>query len=132
MAETTTEYAIRRDIDLDFDAAVDKVTAALAEEGFGILTQIDMQAKMKEKLDRDMDRYLILGACNPPLAWDAVHAEYDLGVLLPCNVCVYERDGQVTISAMEPKAALSLIDNDVVARVAEEASVRLRRAVGQV
>lgn len=124
-----TSIAITRTVHMSFDTAVEKVTAELQKEGFGILTTIDMQAKMKEKLDRDMAPYIILGACNPPLAWDAVHAQPDIGVLLPCNVTVREQDGQVIVSAMEPKAALDLIDDETVHRVGEEASSRLHRVM---
>lgn len=124
-----TGIAITRAVDLPFHTAVEKVKQTLQQEGFGVLTEIDLQAKMKEKLGRDMDRYLILGACNPPLAWDAVHAVPEIGVLLPCNVCVYEQDGQVIVSAMDPAAALGLIDDATVHRVGEEAASRLRRAV---
>lgn len=121
--------AITTTVDLPFHTAVEKVTEELQKEGFGILTTIDLQAKMKEKLDREMEPYVILGACNPPLAWDAVHAEPDIGVLLPCNVTVREQDGQVVVSAMEPKAALTLIDDETVHRVGEEASSRLHRVM---
>lgn len=127
------EYAFKRQIDMPFEEAEEKVRAALAEQGFGILTEIDVKATMKKKLDRDMAPYKILGACNPPLAWDGLHAEKDLGVLLPCNVCLYEgEDGGTVVSAMEPKAALSLIHNPEVARIADDASDRLHAAVDAV
>ena len=123
------EYAIKATSPHDFDATVERARAELDKEGFGILTEIDLQAKMLEKLDRRMDRYLVLGACNPPLAWDAVHAEPDVGVLLPCNVCVYEHEGAIVVSAMDPNAALTMIDEPTVHRVAAEARTRLVRAV---
>ncbi len=123
------DYAIKATSPRDFDATVAKAREELMKEGFGVLTEIDLQAKMREKLERTMDRYLILGACNPPLAWDAVHAQMDVGVLLPCNVCVYERDGAVVVSAMDPHAALGLIDDETVHAVGTEAAERLRRAV---
>ncbi len=126
------EIAIKATSPLDFDATVQKARDELMKEGFGVLTEIDMQAKMKEKLDRDMGRYLILGACNPPLAWDAVHEVMDIGVLLPCNVCVYEHDGDIVVAAMQPKAALGLIGNDKVAEVGLEAAARLERAVAAI
>lgn len=122
-------YHIKAPSPHSFSDTVERARDALADEGFGVLSEIDVQAKMKEKLDKDMPPYLILGACAPPLAWEALQAEADLGVLLPCNVVVYERDDQVTVSAMEPKAALELIGNPVVDQVAEEASARLHRAV---
>ncbi len=123
------EYAIKATSPHGFDSTVERARAELAQEGFGVLTEIDMQAKMLEKLDRNMDRYLILGACNPPLAWDAVHAEPDVGVLLPCNVCVYEKDGAIVVSAMDPNAALSMIEDPTVHRVAADARKRLVTAV---
>lgn len=126
------DYAITRTVPFPFAEAYDKMRAALEEEGFGILTEIDVQAKMKEKLGRDMPAYTILGACAPPLAWDALQAEPRVGVLLPCNVCVYQRDGQVTVSAMEPDAAMEMVQNDAVAKAASEAGKRLRRAVDTV
>lgn len=129
MATQTHQISIKATSPRDFDATVAKAHEELQKEGFGVLSEIDIQAKMKEKLDRDMDRYLILGACNPALAWDALGAVQDLGVLLPCNVCVYEADGDVVVSAMQPKAALSLIDDETVHRVGEEAAERLQRAV---
>ncbi len=127
------ELSLQRTLHEDFDDLVERVTAALAAEGFGILTTIDLQAKFKEKLDRDHPRYLILGACNPALAWDAVGAVPELGVLLPCNVIVRDADdGAVVIDIMDPQAALSLIDDPTVARVASEARERLQRALAAV
>ena len=123
------DISIVKTVTTDFDATVAKVTEALQTEGFGVLTQIDIQAKMKEKLGRDMDRYLILGACNPALAWDALQAFEDIGVLLPCNVIVQEKEGQVWVRAMEPQAALGLIDNETVHVVGKEASERLNRVM---
>ncbi len=123
------DIAIKATSPHDFDATVAKARDELMKEGFGVLTEIDMQAKMKEKLDRDMGRYLILGACNPPLAWDAVHEVMDIGVLLPCNVCVYEDGEDVVVAAMQPKAALGLIGNDKVSKIGLEAADRLERAV---
>lgn len=127
-----SSYAIRRRTPLAFVDAVDAARQALADEGFGVLTEIDVQATMKAKLDRDMEPYLILGACNPPLAWDALQAEPDLGVLLPCNVCIYVQDGNTTVSAMEPRAALGLVGNPAIDVVGEEVSKRLRRVVDRV
>lgn len=124
-----TRIAISTTVDLPFHTTVEKVTEELQKEGFGVLTTIDMQAKMKEKLDRDMAPHIILGACNPALAWDAVHAVPDIGVLLPCNVTVREEDGRVVVSAMDPEAALSLIDDATVHRVGKEAASRLRRVI---
>ncbi|MGB0652942.1 MAG: DUF302 domain-containing protein [Thermoplasmatota archaeon] len=128
------ELAIRHELPAGtaFDDAVTRATEALATEGFGVLTTIDLQAKMLEKLDRQMGRYVILGACNPALAWDAVGAVPEIGVLLPCNVIVREdpaAGGAVVLEAMNPLAALGLIDDDTVRAVATDADARLRRAL---
>ncbi len=128
--QTQPKYTIRKAVSAPFEQAVANAREELQKEGFGILTEIDIQAKMKEKLGKDMPPYLILGACAPPLAWQALGAEPDLGVLLPCNVCVYvDAAGQTVVSAMEPKVALEIIGNPAVSEVAREASARLNRAV---
>ncbi len=126
------DIAIKGTSSLDFDATVAKAREELMKEGFGVLTEIDIQAKMKEKLGKEMGRYLILGACNPALAWDALGAVPDLGVLLPCNLCVYEDGDDIIVSAMQPKAALSLIPDETVHRVGAEASAHLERAVAAI
>ena len=122
-------YAITRGVDGAFAAVVERVTAALKEEGFGILTTIDVQATLKAKLDQDVPAYVILGACNPQLASRGLELEPDLGVLLPCNVVVREATGGVVVAAMEPLAALALAGNEAVAPLAAEARERIERAV---
>lgn len=131
LAMEHTAYGLRITTRLPFDAAVDRATEALKAEGFGVLTTIDMQQKLKEKLNRDIRRYVILGACNPPLADRALQAELEVGLLLPCNVIVYEQDPDRTvISAMAPLAALGVVgDNPALREVAVEANDRLTRAL---
>ena len=98
-----TRYGLKVDLPVPYDTALQRVTDALKQEGFGVLTTIDVTRTLKEKLDRDFRRYVILGACNPVLADRALHAELDIGLLLPCNVIVYERDpGTSTVAAMVP------------------------------
>ena len=125
------DYGIRRSVKLPFDKAVEKTKAALSAEGFGVLSEIDMQAKLKEKLGVDTKKYLILGACNPPLAYKALQAEPEIGLLLPCNVIVYEGpDGTSVVSAVDPDAMMSVVkESPAIKEVARDAKVRLTRAV---
>jgi len=124
-----TAYAIPREVDGAFDEVVERTRSALAAEGFGILTVIDVQATMQEKLGEEMDPYVILGACNPTLAHRGLGVEPDLGVLLPCNVVVRQTGDRVRVAAMEPNAALALAGNDAIAPIAAEARERIARAV---
>jgi uncharacterized protein (DUF302 family) len=124
-------YALVKELpDLEYDDAVAKATELLADEGFGVLTEIDVKATLKKKIDVDFRRYVILGACNPQLAHRAMSGEPFIGVLLPCNVVVMEREGGGTIvSALKPSAAFSLVDNPDVAPIADEVEDRLRRVL---
>lgn len=124
-------YGMRTHLDLPYDEAIEKVTAALKKEGFGVLTQIDVQATLKQKLDVDFRRYIILGACNPPLAYRAFSTELEIGLLLPCNVIVYEDEsghGSV-VSIIDPIMMLGIGINPSLSSVGEEASTRLRRVL---
>ena len=126
-------YYLSRIVDASFDAVVARVTAALKEEGFGVLTDIDVQATLKAKLGADIPPYRILGACNPSFAHQALQIEDKLGVLLPCNVIVRDAgDGQTEVAAIDPVASMDRTGNPELASVAEEVRVRLQRAVEHV
>jgi uncharacterized protein (DUF302 family) len=115
---------------MPYAQAVEKATAALKEEGFGVLTEIDVKATLEKKLDVDFRRYVILGACNPPFAYQALQAELEIGLLLPCNVIVYEtEDGGSVVSAMNPMAALGVVDNPAMNNIAEQVTAKIERAV---
>ena len=125
-----TKFGFGKMVDLGFQEAVDTVTEELGKEGFGVLTEIDVQATLKKKLGEDMRPYKILGACNPPLAHQAVSAVPEIGLLLPCNVLVRENDeGKVRVSFMDPGAVLGLVDNPDVEPLAAEVKKRLERVL---
>ena len=123
-------YTLQVHVDTDADEAERRIRAALADEGFGILTEIDVQATLKEKLDADLRPYRILGACNPPLALQAIEADEDIGALLPCNVVVRAHpDGGTDVVAADPEAMLSLTDSDGIRGIASDARARVQRAL---
>jgi uncharacterized protein (DUF302 family) len=125
------QYGFGTTIDVPYDEAVDRVTAALKEQGFGVLTEIDVKATLKHKLNVDHRRYVILGACNPPLAHRALEAEPGIGLLLPCNVIVYEGDNpdQSVVSIIDPMVMVQMSENTALAEVATEAQSRLKKVI---
>ena len=127
MTKSITDYALQVRLDLPYDQAIDKVAAALKEEGFGILTEIDVKATLKKKLDANFRKYVILGACNPPLAHRALSAELEIGLLLPCNVIVYEEDYGSVVSIVDPISMLGVVESPELEPVASEARARLER-----
>ena len=125
-----SDFGFGKVVDVSFDDAIEKVTAELEKEGFGVLSDIDVAAKMNAKLDKDMPRYRILGACNPALAYQAISAVEDIGLLLPCNVLVREdSDDKVHVDFMDPESVLSLVKDPGVAPLATDVKSRLQRVL---
>lgn len=126
----TIELGLRAKLNAPYELAVQKTIEALKAEGFGVLTEIDVKATLKQKLNADFRRYVILGACNPPLAYRALSANLDVGLLLPCNVTVYEEGDSTVVTAVDPLVMLgTLKDDQIVCDVAEEARAKLQRAI---
>ena len=127
------DFGIRRTVNVPFDEALERTKASLADEGFGVLTEIDMQGKLREKLGVEMQRYVIFGACNPPLAHKALQVEPEIGLLLPCNVIVYEDARGTVVSAVDPEAMLSVVgESRAIREVAGDAKARLSRAITRI
>ena len=124
------DYTFTRTLDADLATAEARATSALKDEGFGVLTEIDVQATLKKKIDVDVPGYKILGACNPPLAHQAIQAEPRIGAMLPCNVVLRDLgDGRTEVAAIDPVASMAAIENDELDRVATEVRDRLQRVV---
>jgi uncharacterized protein (DUF302 family) len=130
---TTTQsklsYGYGKALDASFADAVERVKNALKVEGFGVLCEIDIKDKLKEKLGVDFRDYLILGACNPPLAYQTLQAEIDIGLLLPCNVIVYERDGKSVVSAIDAAKMMTVVGNPALQEAAKQVNEKLRRVI---
>jgi len=121
------EYGFSKNTDMPYEKAVEKVTDELKKEGFGVLTSIDVKDTLKKKIDVDFKKYIILGACNPPLAHKALESEEQLGLLLPCNVIVYENNGGSTVAFFDPMIMTHLIDNEKLKTVAQEVQNKMKR-----
>ena len=127
MTRIETPYGFGAKVPLPYEQAVERTTELLREEGFGVLTEIDVKKTMREKLGADFRRYVILGACNPPLAYRAFQAELNIGLLLPCNVAVYEEGDGAVVAFMDPAAALGFVGNQALQPIAAEARQKLER-----
>jgi uncharacterized protein (DUF302 family) len=123
------EYGYKRRVPLSFADAVSKTKAELSKEGFGVLTEIDVKATLKKKLDVEYENYLILGACNPPFAFQALKSEKEIGLFLPCNVIVYEEGEETFVSAVLPTIAMSMVENPALAVIAVEVEAKLKKVV---
>ena len=131
--EEVMNFAFSTVLDTGYDDAVSRVTDALKEEGFGVLTEIDVKETFKKKLDKDFRKYVILGACNPPYAYRSLEADLDVGLLLPCNVIIYETDdNKAYVAAINPVSALEVIHNQKLKELAEEVSEKLKRVIEKV
>lgn len=127
-----TQYTIETEVKGTFHEVVEQATDALSEQGFGVLCDIDVQQKFEKKLDEQFSQYRILGACNPPLAYQALNEEIQLGALLPCNVVVYEtEEGAIKVSAVDPEKMLSVVDNPELDDIASEVQTRLERVLAE-
>ncbi|MBI3789079.1 MAG: DUF302 domain-containing protein [Ignavibacteriales bacterium] len=122
-------YGFSKTVSLTYEQAIEKVTDELKKEGFGVLTTIDVKDTLKKKLNVDFTRYVILGACNPPFAYQALRIEEQIGLLLPCNVIVYEKDDTVVVAAFDPMLMMNILENQNMEPIAEEVERRLRRVI---
>ena len=125
-------YGFSKTVDLSFEDTINKVTEELKKEGFGILTTIDVKETLKNKIDVDFKKYTILGACNPPLAHNALLAEEEIGLLLPCNVIVYDKEGKSTVSVFDPSLMTKVVENENLNPVAEEVKEKLQRVFNNI
>lgn len=123
------QYGFSKAIDLPYEEAIEKVTAELKKEGFGVLTSIDVKDTLKQKINVDFKKYTILGACNPPIAHKALQEEEELGLLLPCNVIVYEKDDKTKVSIFDPMVMTWILENDNMKPIATEVQERLQRVL---
>ena len=125
-------YGYKKKVNLSYAQAVERTKDELKKEGFGVLTEIDVKATLKKKLDVDYDNYVILGACNPPFAYQALQSERDIGLLLPCNVIVYEDQGATYVSAIVPTVAMSMVQNEELGSIAVEVEQKLEKVVNAI
>jgi uncharacterized protein (DUF302 family) len=121
-------YGFTKELDIPYEAVIEEITAALKNEGFGILTEINIKEKLKEKLGIEFRKYIILGACSPANAYKSLQVEENIGLMLPCNVIVYEKDGKTVLSVIKPATAMQMIDNAELKKIAEHVEDQLKQA----
>lgn len=125
-------YGYSKEVSYSYDEAIEKVTEALKTQGFGVLTTIDVKDTLKKKLDVDFDRYIILGACNPPFAYEALKAENMVGLLMPCNVVIHEKDGKVRVLFFNPELISFVSENEILKNLSKELSDRISKVMNSV
>lgn len=125
-------YGYRKQVSLSYEAAVEKVKEELKKEGFGVLSEIDVKETLKKKLDVDFDKYVILGACNPPFAYRALQAEREIGLVMPCNVIVYEQNGKTFVTATRPTVTMNVVKNEELGGLAGQIEDKLKKVVDAV
>lgn len=125
-------YGYKKSLNLPYDKAIKRTKEESKKEGFGVLTEIDVQQTLKKKLDADFYKYVILGACNPPFAYKSLQAELDIGLMLPCNVIVYEKENKVFVSAILPTVAMSMVKNDKLREIAKQVEKKLRKVIDKI
>lgn len=125
-------YFYKKQVAASYQEVLEKIKQTLATEGFGVLTEIDVKTTLKQKLKVDYDNYTIIGACNPPLAYQALIAEQEIGLLLPCNVIVYEKNSKVFVAVILPTVAMEKAKNSTLVQIAQEVEIKLKRAVDKV
>ncbi len=126
------QYGFSKTVDLSFEQTIEKVTEELKKEGFGVLTTIDVKDTLKKKIDVDFKKYTILGACNPPIAHKSLQTEEEIGLLLPCNVIVYEKDDKTKVSMFDPMLMTNIVDNEKMEPIAKEVKEKLQRVLAEV
>jgi len=126
------QYGYKKQVNLHYEETLEKTREELQKEGFGVLTEIDVKATLKKKLNVDFDNYIILGACNPPFAYQALQAEEDIGLLLPCNVIIYETGGKTFVSAMLPTVAMSMVENENLRGIAVQVEEKLKKVIDNI
>lgn len=126
------DYGDKRQVNLTYEQAVEKVRSELAKEGFGVLTEIDVKATLKKNLNVEFNKYIILGACNPPFAYEALMAERDIGLMMPCNVIVYEDKGKTYVVSILPTLTMSIVQNPALAKTAVEVEGKLKKVVNNI
>jgi uncharacterized protein (DUF302 family) len=125
-------YGYKKSLNIPYEEAIKRTKEELKKEGFGVLTEIDVKETLRKKLNVDFDKYTILGACNPPFAYKSLQAELDIGLMLPCNVIVYENEGQTFVSSILPTAAMSMIKNEKLRKIAEQVEEKLKRTIDNI